>query len=241
MGDDGDGLSELSQQGCQPSVHETPAKGAEPPSVPHRRPADGAIRRLSQLARQLSVPISLTVAVAAMVYAHLAGRAVRGEFAVQLAEIRDETVARFNEIEWSSAYQTEYDGTTVLEPTVGTIQFLPQGYSLQFSLVDYLDDALLLEGLFGNPSNLYLQNITLRLTAFEPFYSMREEFMSTDPKVRWWAISRTTIGTGQSEAITLLPPGTTAFFRVRIPNVKQGGEKIELDAKLTGERYSYGN
>lgn len=125
-------------------------------------------------------------------------------------------------------------------PDVGTIQFLKNGYSIQLESVVYKADGLYLAGCIGNPTILWLSNLTIQFTARPPLYSARDAFMKASPNSfeRLFAASNQ-IGSAQTKPIATLGPGACEPFELTVPNVRQTKDGIDLRVSFTGERYSY--
>ncbi len=123
----------------------------------------------------------------------------------------------------------------LLAPDVGTIQFMHKGYSITFNTVEYTASGLELTGTLGNPTQMALSSINLKLTARNFLYKNRDKILK-DPYFMF--NNDIDIGTGQT-TIAYLGPGKTAFFIMTIPNVKQTKEGFQIVALFSGERYSY--
>jgi hypothetical protein len=122
---------------------------------------------------------------------------------------------------------------------VGTIQFLKRGgYSIQLDTAKYTNEGLELAGFVGNPTNLWISNLSLKFSAQKELYQYRDDF---DKDEFSFYFGPQAIGEVQSSPITSLIPGGRQPFNVTIPNVKQTKEGIRLVVVFTGgERYSYG-
>jgi hypothetical protein len=133
---------------------------------------------------------------------------------------------------------------------VGRIQFLRHGYSVALESIKYDADGVSLKGRVGNPSNLWITNLTLDFRAAKlltPEELQEAAITRTDPKItkskqRAETLIQEEIGKGQSSPIPLLAPGTTAPFEVTIPNVKQlpssDGQPV-IVVRFSAARYSY--
>jgi hypothetical protein len=129
-----------------------------------------------------------------------------------------------------------------VQPTVNTIQFLRHGYSISFNKVEYTQNGLLLSGEVGNPTHLWISSLALSFSAQPSPYKVRDKWEKENapgesgPWILWsddW-----NIGTAQT-TVGQLNPGSTAFFEVTIPNVKQTSDSIEIAVSFSGERYQY--
>jgi len=129
-------------------------------------------------------------------------------------------------------YGDDYD---LLAPDVGSIQFMHKGYSITFNTVQYTSSGLELTGTLGNPTQMTLTSINLRLTARDYLYKNREKVLK-DPFFMW--NNDNDIGSGQT-TIPYLGSGRTATFSITIPNVKQTKDGFQIVAQFSGERYSY--
>jgi hypothetical protein len=122
-----------------------------------------------------------------------------------------------------------------VQPTVNTIQFLRHGYSILFDKVEYTQNGLVLSGQIGNPTHLWISSLALTLSARPLRYKLRDKW-DKDPYGLWsgdW-----NIGTAQT-TVGALNPGSTTFFEVTIPNVKQTSDNMEIAVSFSGERYQY--
>ncbi len=122
-----------------------------------------------------------------------------------------------------------------VQPTVNVIQFLHHGYSILFDKVEYTQNGLALSGQIGNPTHLWISSLALTLSARPLRYKLREKW-DKDPYGLWsgdW-----NIGTAQT-TVGALNPGSTTFFEVTIPNVKQTSDNMEIAVSFSGERYQY--
>jgi hypothetical protein len=106
--------------------------------------------------------------------------------------------------------------------------------------VVYGSNGLQLEGLLGNPTNLWLSNVTLQFTARKPIFTAKTEFLKAKPdSIERYFTYGEQLGVAQAQTILSIPPGQSRRFDVTIPNVKQTKDGIDLTADFTGERYSY--
>lgn len=122
-----------------------------------------------------------------------------------------------------------------VQPSVNTIQFLHRGYSITFDKVEYTQDGLLLAGNIGNPSQLWLSSLALNFSARPYPYKFRDKIVKDD----FFLYSNgMDIGSAQT-TVGMLTPGSTSFFEVTIPNVKQTPDSMEIAVSFSGERYQY--
>ena len=142
------------------------------------------------------------------------------------------------DLKWNAAVQG-HDGDNVITPDVGTIQFLKRGgYSIQLDTAKYTNEGLELAGFVGNPTNLWVSNLSLKFSAQKELYQYRDDY---DKDEFSFYFGPQAIGEAQSSPIMSLTPGGRQPFNVTIPNVKQTKEGIRLVVVFTGgERYSYG-
>ncbi len=142
------------------------------------------------------------------------------------------------EIDDLSFQQTASDygyDNDLLSPDVGTIQFMRKGYSIAFDTVTYTTSGLEVTGTIGNPTQLTLSSLNLKLSARPYLYKNRDKIIK-DP---WFMFGEAgEIGSGQT-TINYLAPGKTAAFSMTIPNVKQTPDGFQIAASFSGERYSY--
>jgi len=146
-----------------------------------------------------------------------------------------------DELEWADAVASDNASGNRILPDVGTMQFLKSGYSIELESVTYNADGLHMSGYIGNPTNLWLSNVTIEFTARHPFYSARAAFMKGSPNsADKFLFSPEGIGKAQTNPISSLMPGRREPFEVTIPNVKQTKNGVDIRVSLIGERYSYG-
>ena len=145
-----------------------------------------------------------------------------------------------DELEWTNAVNSYNASENSIVPSVGTIQFLKKGYSIQLESVTYNVNGMYLAGYIGNPTNLWLSNVTIQFEATQPFWRARDAFMKTSPNsIDRIFFSPDQIGTAQTKPINWLMPGMRARFEVIIPNVKQTKDGVDIRVSFAGERYSY--
>ncbi len=196
-------------------------------SVPN---VDALVGQLRQRTRRLLVGFtSVTLALAASV-ACLAFLVWKKAKAIDKA-LEDRAFSQF---------QSDYNASTdLVVPQVNTIQFLHHGYSIIFNSVNYTQEGLSLTGTVGNPTELWISSLALKFTARPYPYQLREKWHKgyIGGFFLWWS-SDWDIGTGQT-SVGSLNPGSSAFFSVNIPNVKQTSDPIQIEVTFNGERYSY--
>jgi hypothetical protein len=192
--------------------------------------------RVSRYLALLVPVLSLVLSIAALTLAFTSARTSRRE----LHELETRTQKAVDEAAWSAAADRYNASENSVQPEVGSIQFTKRGYSVQFGKVVYGSNGLQLEGLLGNPTNLWLSNVTIQFTARKPIYTAKGEFLKARPDSidRFFAYGEQ-LGIAQTQTIASLPPGQSHHFEVTVPNVKQTKEGIDLTADFTGERYSY--
>jgi hypothetical protein len=123
-----------------------------------------------------------------------------------------------------------------ITPEVGTIQFLRHGYSIELQNVNYTGEGLKLNGFVGNPTNLFLSNLTLKLTATKPLAQYQDAFLKDEHSFDY---GPQPIGESQTSPIAFLKPQSRQPFEVTIPNVKQTKDGVRIEVAFTGERYPY--
>jgi hypothetical protein len=143
--------------------------------------------------------------------------------------------AKFDDLSFEHVASDYGYDNDLLTPNVGTIQFMHKGYTVTFDTVSYTPGGLDVTGTLGNPTQLTLSSINLKLSARQYLFKNREKILK-DPFFLYGDTGD--IGSGQT-AITYLGPGKTATFAMTIPNVKQTSEGIQIVASFSGERYSY--
>jgi hypothetical protein len=145
-----------------------------------------------------------------------------------------------DEVGWSALVSEDSASANRVLPDVGTIQFLKNNFSIEFEAARYDANGLTLEGFIGNPTNLYVSNLTLAFQVKRPVYSAHDKFVSSPVgSFERLFISVEDIGSGQTRTIASLAPGSRERFQVAIPNVKQDKDGIDLRVAFAGERYSY--
>ena len=132
----------------------------------------------------------------------------------------------------SSDYSHDND---LLSPDVGSIQFLHRGYTITFNSLTYAPGGLEVTGTIGNPTQLNISSLNLKLSA-RPFLYKNRNAIIKDPWFMFGGAGE--IGSGQT-TILYLPAGKTASFSMTIPNVKQTSDGFQIAALFSGERYSY--
>jgi len=131
-----------------------------------------------------------------------------------------------------SNYNIDNDLVT---PDLGTIQFMHRGYTISFSNITYGQNGLQVSGTLGNPTQLTISSLTLKLSARPYFYKVKDKIL----KDFFFVYSGDfEIGSGQAN-VGFLFPGKTETFSMTIPNVKQTPDGFQIAASFTGERYSY--
>ncbi len=140
-------------------------------------------------------------------------------------------------------------GTDIIEPNVGTIQFLRRGYTIQLDSVKYEANGLTLKGYVGNPTFLWISSLTLdfyvsKQQAFEDFKKDPTKWAYVAPATSIWlpVLSSQEIGSAQTTPISSLGPGARQPFEVTIPNVRQETDYLRrptMTVRFSGERYSY--
>lgn len=127
-----------------------------------------------------------------------------------------------------------------VRPTVNTIQFMRHGYSISFDKVEYNQNGLFLSGQVGNPTHLWISSLALDFTARPSSYKIKDKWEKDNTAAgpwMWWS-DEWDFGKAQT-TVGMLNPGSTAFFEVTIPNVKQTSDDIQIDVSFSGERYQY--
>jgi hypothetical protein len=166
----------------------------------------------------------------------LLGLAILGVLGFEIWQVK-RLKSQIADLAWGNTARSRSEYEDSIEPTVGVIQFLKRGYSIQLKKVNYTADGLKLEGFVGNPLGLTLSNLTLDFSVTKPIYAYRNEFFKEHTS-KWLWFGPAPIGRAQTSPIASLSFGSTAPFDVTIPNVKQTPEGIRIVVKFTGERYS---
>ena len=131
----------------------------------------------------------------------------------------------------------DYDSDDYVAPIVNTIQFFHDGYSLQFTKVEYTPAGLSLSGEIGNPNQFRILNLTLTF-AVRPYpEKIRNKWVQAgDNLVEWspeWDLGRAQAAIGD------LAQGQTARFNVTIPNIKRTVDPVRIAVLFSGEHYMY--
>lgn len=161
-----------------------------------------------------------------------------------------ETKKDIETLSYNLAVLTSERGLDRIQLDVGKIQFLRNGYSVVLKSIKYEANGVSIQGDAGNPTNLYITNLTLDFRAaqpetFEEFQKARHplsDLLVFGTRKRISLFSRREIGTAQTSPIPMLLPGTVAPFEVTIPNIKQmpsAEEQPVILVHFSGARYSY--
>jgi hypothetical protein len=145
-----------------------------------------------------------------------------------------------DDLDWSTGVIKESASANRIQPEIETVQFLKNGLSIQLETARYDTDGLILKGYVGNPTNLWVNNLTLNFRVKQPIFSGHTKFVASPLRSQERQfVSAPDIGVGQTEPIASLGPGRREPFEVAIPNVKQNSDGIDLRVDFSGERYSY--
>jgi hypothetical protein len=119
---------------------------------------------------------------------------------------------------------------------VGVIQFLNTGYSISLDSVSYQPDGVRLVGKVGNPKWINVGNLTLTFRVNKSYRDSREAFLRS-----WdWQKLKDSLQVASAQvSVGSLVAGTTAPFKVVLPNIKQTGQKYDFTVTFAGERYGY--
>jgi len=192
-------------------------------------PSDDIFDKLHKRTRRLSIFI---IVLALLVLTAGAGVFVlyRKLKSVEQSQ-KDIAFSQFTD-EWSN-------GQDFVQPTVNTIQFMRHGYSISFDKVEYNQNGLHLSGQVGNPTHLWISSLALNFTARPYPYKIRDKWEKeqSGPWQMWWS-DDWDIGKAET-TVGALNPGSTSFFEVTIPNVKQTSDNIQIAVSFSGERYQY--
>jgi hypothetical protein len=142
---------------------------------------------------------------------------------------------KFDDLSFSLTASDYNNDNNLLSPDIGVIQFMHRGYSITFDTLSYTASGLEVTGTLGNPNQLTLSSVNLKLSARPFLYKNRDKIVD-DPFFLFNAAGE--IGSGQT-SISYLGPGKTATFSMTIPNVKQTSDGFQIAASISGERYSY--
>lgn len=145
----------------------------------------------------------------------------------------EKTQANF---EFSDAVNDYTHNADFVSIQIGTIQFLRHGYSITFESARYSQDGLTLVGTAGNPTQLWINSLTLNFSVRPYPYQVRERW--NKEKFIFWNPSEFEIGKAQVNVGTL-NSGSTAPFTVTVPNVKQTKDEPQIAVWFSSERYNY--
>lgn len=131
----------------------------------------------------------------------------------------------------------------------GVIQFLyHRQYSVMLSSVNYDENGLHLNGIFGNASLLSISNLTLNFSAerdstdaekaADPFNGNPLFPSAWSSAGAIFVLGMHPLGKAQASPIDFIGTGRTAGFSATIPGVKQS-DKALVYVTFSGERYSY--
>jgi hypothetical protein len=163
-----------------------------------------------------------------------------GSLSLQIIQDR-KLESRLQELEWANEVREQDSYLDAVEPSVGTIQFLRRGYTIELTKVNYTPGGLDLAGFIGNPTQILISSLTLEFTVQNSRSDQREKFFRDKSPFRFFALLGEPIGKAQAPTIDILPPGGRQPFQVTIPNVRQTQEGFQLTVAFSGDRYSYGS
>ena len=137
--------------------------------------------------------------------------------------------------QWGKAIADANQDLDPVQPTVGVIQFMKNGFSISFDTAEYSPAGLHLTGTVGNPKNVIVSSMTLKIEAWRPAYLERG-----NQKFDWFAFfSRKPVAVGQA-TVGYIPPGSEGRFGLTLATLTQAkSDSVQLSAGFTGERYVY--
>jgi len=147
--------------------------------------------------------------------------------------------ASLQDIEFSQAASQYERETNLATPDVGVIQFLKNGFSVHFDVVQYTQEGLLLSGRIGNPKQLSVSTLTLNFSVQPYPYLVRDKWEKDKSGSFYPYFGNYEIGKAQTGVTGTLLSGSTLPFSVTIPNVKQTKDPIQIAISFSGERYGY--
>lgn len=162
-------------------------------------PSDPTILRLNKRVRNLSVlcvAISLLSIAAIVTFTFVGWRKLK---AIERTQ---------DDVQFSQFVSFFNANTDYVQPNVNTIQFLRRGYSIDFDSVTYTQDGLVLNGVVGNATNLWISGLALDMTAQPYPYKIRDKWLQ-GPKLIWWS-DDWNIGHAQT-TVGYLSPGSTSI------------------------------
>ncbi len=163
-----------------------------------------------------------------------------GSLSLQIIQGR-KLESRLQDLEWANEVREQDSYSDAVEPSVGTIQFLRRGYTIELTKVNYTPGGLDLAGFIGNPTQIWISSFTLEFTVQNSRSDQRAKFLRDKSPFRFFASLGETMGKAQAPTIDTLPPGGRQPFQVTIPNVRQRQEGFQLTVAFSGDRYSYGS
>lgn len=184
----------------------------------------GILERLSKRRFRVLLPVVCTLFVVLGVAAGL-------DF-WQLREIKTNQ----ENLRFSDAVNDYLRDTDFVTIQIGTIQFLHRGFSIDFDSAKYTQDGLVLSGTIGNPTQLWINTLTLNFSVRPYAYQVREKWNKEN--FIFWNPSEFEIGKAQVSVGTLIP-GSTSLFTVTVPNVRQTKDEPQIAVWFSGERYNY--
>lgn len=140
------------------------------------------------------------------------------------------------DLQFSDAVNDYTRGNDFVTIQIGVIQFLRRGFSITFDSAHYSQDGLTLAGTVGNPTELWINSLTLNFSVRPYPYQIREKW--DKEKFIFWNASDFEIGSAQVN-VGMLNSGSTTPFTVTIPNVKQTKDSPQIAIWFSGERYNY--
>ncbi|HET9182711.1 MAG TPA: hypothetical protein VFP59_11300 [Candidatus Angelobacter sp.] len=131
----------------------------------------------------------------------------------------------------------DYDSDDYVAQVINTIQFFHDGYSLQFTKLDYTQNGLVLRGEIGNPNQFNITNLTLTF-AVRPYpEKIRDKWAQSGMHlVGWspnWDLGRAQVSIGD------LAAGRTGRFNVTVPGIQRPSDPIRIAILFSGEHYQY--
>jgi hypothetical protein len=149
-----------------------------------------------------------------------------------LYRIREES----HQLRWEYEIARRDENRSTMSLSVGIIQFLKNGFTITLDSVQSTQDGVTLVGRFGNPKYLELSTVTLAFAVERPMWRFREEYFENPLEF----LFSEALSVGKAEALVgFVGAGSTAPFRVTIPDVKGSLDNYVVAVNLSGERYSY--
>ncbi|MEO8631516.1 MAG: hypothetical protein ABI612_25990, partial [Betaproteobacteria bacterium] len=140
------------------------------------------------------------------------------------------------QLRWQLTLHQFADDRSEFTLSVGSIQFMKNGFSITLDSVETSANGVTVVGRFGNPKAISLSTVTAEFEVQRPILSLREVF-EKDPITIYFS-DTLTVGKAQTSIGSVAAGGSSAF-RVLIPGVKGDLDQYSVRITLSGVRYQY--